>query len=186
MAETREFEGISYKISHREISIPMDRALNCLDRPMCESACKSCPRYGTSWSCPPFDKYNFAGLYPERYDNLILILTKITTQRRISLETARSIFNNEMRLFMPSVRRKAKELGGVVYGFACSCDLCSQTCARIEKQPCRFPLLAGPSLEAAGFNVGMLLTKFGNEELSWSDDGFAPASLTYVSAIAYS
>ena len=174
-----------FDIDHARVDVPMVEALKCIDKEMCASACRSCPRYSTSWSCPPFDRYDFAGLHPDRFNTLSLIVTRFVSHEKMPLETARRLFNEEMRKFMPWIRSEAKAKGGVVYGFAGSCDLCTSPCTRNENKPCLHPDIAGPSLEAAGFDVGKLLERYCKMELSWSYDGFAPQTMTYVSAIAY-
>lgn len=164
----------------------MSEALGCLDREICIAACAACPNYGTSWSCPPFDIYRFRALHPEQYMTLRLVVTQFESHRPMRLDEAYSRFRIEAMSIMPELRNLARQHGGVTYGFACSCDLCREGCSRPLGQPCRHPEEAGPSLEAAGFDVGMLLQKFiPNVRLEWSNDGFAPRVTTYVAAVAY-
>lgn len=177
-------ENEDYVLDCIEVDVPMRAAMDCMDTTMCRSACESCPRYGTSWACPPFDCYDMAGLHPEKYEFLKLLIYRLTSRRRIGMEKARRFFDRELRNFMPALRRYAAAESGALYGFACSCDLCEDACNRTAGMPCRHPHEVCPSLEASGFVVSELLKRFADEELEWGTDGYAPRVLKYVAAIA--
>lgn len=175
-----------YTLTESVYEVAMSEALQCMDVEGCRAACRQCPRYATSWACPPFDLYRFRALQPEHFATLrIIVYTMEFTKSATTLDEARRWFNDEMRRFMPGVRQEAERLNGTVYGFACSCELCDAPCTRPEGKPCRHPHAAGPSLEAVGFDVARLLERFCHRTLDWSPDGtHVPQRLTYVAAIA--
>ena len=185
LCEPETMEQKLFEINHERFEVRMETALECLDIEMCNKACESCSNFGKSWACPPFREYDFPGLHPERFENLIIFVSTLHFRQRILIEDARKIFNKELYIFMPQLRQEAQKLAGIVYGFACSCDLCRSACTRTFNKPCRHANLIGPSLEAAGFNVSKLLSRFCGNDLKWSQNGYAPREMRYVSAIAY-
>ncbi len=179
-------DGTAYSLERLVKDIPMSDAIKvAMSRDACDKACRACPRYGRSWACPPFELYDFPGLHPERFDTLRLVVTRINTEKPVSMDEGYGIFLTEKQLLMPQLYQTAREKEGIVYGFAGTCDLCSDDCTRSLGQPCRHPDLAGPALEAAGFDVSCLLREFFGLDLVWSDNGNAPDVMTYVAGIAY-
>lgn len=169
----------------RTADIAMSEAMTCMDLAMCNAACSSCPNHGTSWACPPFDRYDFPGLHPEQFEHLLIMVISFTAHQPIPTDEAYRLFRDEALKHVSSLRQKARSLRGVTYGLACSCDLCNEPCTRLKGEECRHPDKSGPSLEAAGFDVGLLLKKFFSLELAWGNEGHAPAVTRYVAAVAY-
>lgn len=179
-------DGKIYKVDRIVKEVSMDQAMAvAMSREACEAACRACPRYGKAWSCPPFGRYDFRGLHPEQFDTLRLVVTRIEPSEPISMDKGNDIFRAEKRLLMPYLYERARQKDGTVYGFAGNCDLCPGDCPRITGGPCRHPEMAGPSLEAAGFDISRLLEEYFGLDLVWSDDSFAPRIMTYMAAVAY-
>lgn len=130
--------------------ISLDRSF----RDMCTS--NACGMYGRCYVCPPdvgnieelmseVKKYDYAFVYQtvtvleDSYDFEGMIQAKKLTYP--IAQKLRVIFND---LGIPALHLGA---GG--------CGIC-ETCAKQTKEPCRFPELALPSLEAYGINVSHL------------------------------
>ena len=180
MMETEKFT-----IVRMEFTVPMARALECRDIPMCELGCRTCEHYGKAWICPPFEKYDFAGLHPETFDTLRLFIFRFEPQTIMTIEEARNEYNAAIKELMKDVRREASAIDAVVYGNGYDCDLCQGSCRRHEGTVCQHPAQASPSLEAVGFNVVKLLKSCCDIDLLWSDTGDAPRATHYVVAYAY-
>lgn len=65
--------------------------------------------------------------------------------------------------------------------FAGFCTLCTQECARIIGEPCRYPTKIRHSLESFGFDIGKTASQLLNIDLKWSNDGRLPEYFTLVS-----
>lgn len=170
----------------RRFEVSMADALNCLEPHMTAEACRACPRYGKSWTCPPFDTYDFETLHPERRKKLLLVLISIVCRHGESIIDFNDFSESELHQIMENLRKEAGDKNGVVYGLASRCDLCRGQCRRTQALPCKFPERVAPSLEAVGFNVSSLLSRFCNTSLQWADkQGRVPQQMTLVAAIAY-
>lgn len=131
--------------------IPLDRCF----RDMCAS--NACGMYGKCYMCPPdvgdiealmreVKKYEYALVYQmvsaleDSYDFEGMIEAKKRTY---------PIAQQLRKMFADMKIQDALPLG------AGGCGVC-ETCAKRENEPCRFPDLALPSLEAYGVNVSQL------------------------------
>ena len=148
-------------------------------RDMC--AMNSCGVYGKCWMCPPdvgdieqlmsdVKKYSYALVYQmiseleDSYDFEGMIKAKKNSYK----------INKDIRATVEKL-----SLGKVLYLGAGGCGVC-ETCAKHEDQPCRFPELATPSLEAYGINVSQLAKVSDMKYVNGVN------TVTYFSAILFS
>lgn len=174
-----------FNVVKQVFTVPMSQAMECLDPAMCELGCSTCEHYGDAWICPPFEKYDFAGLHPETFRTLRLFIFRFEPRTAMSIDEAREEYNTALKVLMKEVRDEASAVSAVVYGNGYDCDLCPGECRRRKGGGCLHPSEASPSLEAAGFNVVRLLKECCDIDLVWSENGYAPQATHYVVAYAY-
>lgn len=102
-------------------------------------------------------------------------------------------FSESGKLVLPERKRIQKQLldmekqcNGYSFVYTGSCLYCPQgTCTRLENQPCRYPNLIRPSLEACGFDIGLTLSELFDIELKWGKNGLLPEYLMMVSGFLH-
>lgn len=145
--------------------------------------CLECPLHASSWLCPP--------IAPEitgriaRYHRMHVCGLKITPAAGCTLEGAELLQHGRLML-EPRLLDIEKELGGRACGLSGRCPYCGgEACARRDGLPCRHPELARPSLEALGFDVTALSSRYLKTEILWEHDGVRPEYFMLVGAVFY-
>ena len=155
--------------------IVTDRAF----RDMCAS--NACGMYGKCYMCPP-DVGDIDELMAEvkKYDYALVYQT--VTELEDSYDFEGMI---EARKKMPDISVKLRktfedmEISHALHLGVGNCGVC-ETCAKRNGEPCRFPALALPSLEAYGINVSLLAKASGMKYINGQD------TVTYFGAVLFS
>ena len=130
-------------------------ALDASFRDMCAS--NACGLYGKCWMCPPdvgdieqlmkdVRGYQYALVYQTVSD----IEDSYDFEGMVNAKKSSYKVNKNIRSAVDGLN-----LHKVLYLGAGGCGVCER-CAKRDEQPCRFPELATPSLEAYGINVSQL------------------------------
>lgn len=151
------------------------------DAERCAASCRSCPNFGRTWACPPFD-FDVDD-YLAGYRTALIIVTKITPSR------PGLPFAEAGRLIRPERIRHERRLleleqhyGGRAFAYVGTCLHCPEgCCTRPQGLPCRHPERVRPSLEACGFDLCRTTEELFGIPLRWSHDGRLPEYLTLVS-----
>lgn len=133
-------------------------------------ACRSCPAYGTLWSCPPL-----AAGYPEFLNRFsVVTLIGMTVKGE---DSDGSISYGDLDLISLPKRlemadrllRWEKEYGGRSFSTIGKCVFCgNEPCSRLAQLPCRHPERVRPSLEAVGFDLVRSADEILGIPLAWS------------------
>lgn len=120
-------------------------------RKLCEK--NVCGHYGKNYMCPPevgsledFQKRVNAYKKGVLFSQVFKIKSRMDYR---NMEEMVETFGENMRAFHIDVKKAG--IDGEVYS-AGHCTLCKE-CAALTEEPCRFPSLSMPSLEAAGIDV---------------------------------
>ncbi|MSS64972.1 DUF2284 domain-containing protein [Velocimicrobium porci] len=140
----------------------------------CE-ACKTCPYYGTLWSCPP--GVPNAKEYLGEFSSVCLIGVKViydeeTRKKSIGSEDRyRDLTYNKVRrtiletlLFMEEIEKNSLTVA------AGRCEIC-KNCARKDGRPCIYPEKKRYSFSAFGFDITEIASKELKSPLLWSGNG---------------
>ncbi|MBR2474506.1 MAG: DUF2284 domain-containing protein [Clostridia bacterium] len=154
--------------------ISLDRAF----RNMCET--NACGVYGKCWMCPP-DVGDIDMLMAEvgKYDYALVYQTVTELEDSFDfegmVEAKKSTYPIAQKLrnvFKDMNITNALHLG------AGGCGVC-EVCSKRTGEPCRFPELAMPSLEAYGVNVSQLAPAAGMKYINGQD------TVTYFGAVLF-
>ncbi len=161
----------------RELDLDLrEFARDYLDTEAVGAACRSCPRYGATWACRPFD-FDVSDLLG-RYSRLRLFACTFEPGGAdVSFESLRPVrdaLNAEILALEQSE-------GGFATYFGGSCTLCRE-CTRPLGLPCRHPEKMRPSLEALGFDLCRALEDKFHIRLDWSP---SPREITLVAALLH-
>ncbi len=145
-----------------------------------EGYCRTCPNYGCSWGCPPFEFDVEA--YLAGYATALLIATRITpTANDLPISASRQLICPERERLESRLLDMERQYGGRSFAYVGTCLYCPEgTCTRSEGKPCLHPDLVRPSLEACGFDIGKTTSELFGIELKWGPDGKMPEYLTLV------
>mgnify|MGYP001660760913 CR=1 FL=1 len=149
----------------------------CLNIPQTMEACAACPRYGTVWSCPPFEEG------PEAFWNSFqtielfgkkLILSEalrepVYTMDQLTQESKR-IMAPYKDLLREDLLNREKGYPGSYSLSVGACEICEE-CTRKKGDPCLHPEQMRPSVEAIGGLVTEILKRYFGEELAWGERG---------------
>ena len=155
--------------------IETDRAF----RDMC--ALNSCGVYGKCWMCPP-DVGDIDVLMNEVGKYQFALVYQIVSELEDSYDFEGMVkAKKQFYKLVKNVREHldVSELTEVLYLGAGGCGMCS-SCAKRDGEPCRFPKLATPSLEAYGINVSQLAKAADMKYISGQD------TVTYFGAVLFS
>lgn len=169
-------------MTFREVDISLSDFIERFrDKQLAEAGCNQCPRFGTTWACPPFDFDVEERLHHYKYIRLIACSFHTDTSQNVSFETILPYRENlnEKLLEIES------DLEGLACSFAGSCIICKE-CARINGHPCIHPDKVRPPLEAYGFNLVKTLEEIFDIKLEWANRGNIPKRLTLLGAVLYS
>lgn len=148
-------------------------------REMCER--NACGVYGKCYMCPP-DVGDIDGLMAEvrKYDYALVYQTVSELEDSYDFE---GMVEAKKRTYplAQQLRRVFDEhcIAKVLHLGAGGCGVC-ETCAKRTGEPCRFPSLAMPSLEAYGVNVSRLASAAGMKYINGQD------TVTYFGAVLFS
>ena len=155
--------------------IETDRAF----RAMCEA--NSCGVYGKCYMCPP-DVGDIDALMAEIPQYSYALVYQTVSELEDSFDFEGMVEAKKASYALSQALRKSFE------GFAVQkrlhlgsggCGVC-ETCAKRIGEPCRFPKLAMPSLEAYGINVSALAKASGMKYINGQD------TVTYFGAVLFS
>ena len=147
-------------------------------RDICAS--NACGMYGRCYMCPP-DVGEIESLMAElgSYDYVLVYQTVSELEDSYDFE---GMIEAKKRTYpiAQSLRSFFSELGidSVLHLCAGGCGVCP-TCAKQTGEPCRFPALAMPSLEAYGINVSALAKSADMKYINGQD------TVTYFGAVLF-
>ena len=154
--------------------IPLDRAF----RDMCAS--NACGVYGKCYMCPP-DVGDIDVLMGEikHYKHAFVYQTVTVLEDSFDFEGMIDA-KKQMYKIAQKIRGLFDELEikNVLHLGAGGCGVC-ESCAKRTNEPCRFPHLAMPSLEAYGVNVSGLAKAAGMKYINGQD------TVTYFGAVLF-
>lgn len=149
------------------------------------SLCRECPRYATSWLCPPLTEAQVGEI--ESYTKARIIALKIVPDAKFDGHGTEL-----MALCRPTLEQrllqveKSRPEPARACGLSGRCLHCGDTpCARTTGAPCPHPSLARPSLEAFGFDVTAIASEVLHTPILWERDGMRPAYYMLVGAVFY-
>ncbi len=121
-------------------------------------ACRSCPRFGRRWGCPPHDGTAAIGYRSYR----MAMLIGIDTPPTFDLRRLRAAVE-------PMLAKHERRLDGRMTALPGECPYCptEDDCTRLHENPCRHPGLVRPSLEALGIDVCALSQETLGREITW-------------------
>lgn len=125
--------------------------------------CRDCPRFGKTWSCPPFD-YDPAERLT-RFRSASIYLSKIHTLPS-DTDYFTPLAPERARILSFITREQALHPGSFYLGLAGECTRCS-SCTRTHGHPCRRPDDLHPSLEAWGFDVTAISSRMMDTRIIW-------------------
>lgn len=148
-------------------------------RDMCAS--NSCGVYGKCWMCPPdvgdidelmaqVTKYQYALVYQTVSD----LEDSYDFEGMIDAKKQSYVIAGKVRDFVNGLKLK-----DVLHLGAGGCGVC-EVCAKRTNEPCRFPYLAMPSLEAYGINVSRLAAAADMKYINGEN------TVTYFGAVLFS
>ena len=145
-------------------------------RDMCNP--NQCPRYNTSWSCPPacppLEKLRERAL---SYTGGILVQTVGKIKDSLDWEAMMQIEKNHKINFSKLCQELKNEFTSIMPMSAGSCSLC-ETCTYPEN-PCRYPEKMSPSMEACGIFVSKLCE---NNGLAYN---YGPTNMAFTSCVLF-
>lgn len=164
----------------REILIPTGELLkDCIDVPRVTGYCRQCPKYATSWACPPFD-FDVSELW-RSYSSVCLCTAKgFTPPELLSGSYTREELNDiSEKLCEPLAARLhlrlsqiSRENRGSKIISPDGCHICGKGgCKRLEGLACPHPQHMTPSIEALGIDAQLTLSRYFGEQLMWGKDG---------------
>ncbi len=178
---------VDYVLETSYTIINMEEYINSyFDMKKFHELCSKCDKYGTLWSCPP---YNFnVGDYINKYKYAYIICTKILLDDSLIRETKKDEVINCTYKIINDVRKKLdkkllkleKRYPDSISLFAGSCISCN-TCTRLNSSLCIKPDLMRYSLESLGFDVAKTVSELLKTEIKWAKDSL-PEYFTLVSA----
>ena len=148
-------------------------------RGMCES--NACGVYGKCWMCPPYvGEIDELMARVGKYDYALVYQT--VTELEDSFDFEGMIEAKKKSYPLAQSLRKAFDdvhFEKVLHLGAGGCGVC-ETCSKRTNEPCRFPELAMPSLEAYGINVSELAKASGMKYINGQN------TVTYFGAVLFS
>jgi len=141
--------------------------------------CKSCPKYGKFWSCPPHG-FDVSG-YIHQFQHACIIGVKVHLDPVQNRNDALAYYHHRRHLLNAALLEIEADLSTAEVLFSGNCDVCN-TCSRKEGQPCIRKDKMRYSLESLGYNVSEISETLLGKKLQW-DQGKMPEYLVLVAAI---
>lgn len=156
--------------------------------------CKSCPRYGASWACPPYDNNQELTemLNGYKYAYLFGFKVVIADEFRFKANSVKERTELTYEILNPVrdlLDTRFYELEGRVATdcrvfFSGRCRRCMPNeCTRRVNKPCAKPTQMRHSLESLGFDLGRTMSELLGIELKWSTDNSLPEYLMAITGI---
>lgn len=170
----KEIAVTAYNLEYRKNSMPLPNfRQNYQDREKYIAYCRECPRYDTTWSCPPlsFDVDD----YLERFSWIGVLCAKINLTEEVIAEadTPEKIKSVGWEILLSvklgmeeKLRRLEKDISGSVSLSSGGCNLCSE-CSRKDSAPCRQPNKMRYSLDAFGFDLTAITKDMFDIDILW-------------------
>lgn len=177
--------GLDEKVEVKEANLSMSQLIeNCYRPTECLKACRNCENFGKIWCCPPFTD-DFVEIYKNH--KVKIIVTKIDFDgSQTPLENKLDIYSDVCSTIHQTLLQKERGMSGIALSFVGNCTFCpTGTCTRPQCLPCRHTEKARRSLEGVGFDVGLILKKYFNMKLDWSNKDKEYSYLTFVAAFIY-
>lgn len=137
--------------------------------------CRKCPKYGSSWHCPPYD-----------YDVRIIdkfSFTHLFAAQVFGFNNYTAAINAVWNITHPVLMRLEQQYPDSM-AFDMTCQLCGdEQCSRIDNLPCRHPEQMRHSIESFGFDIAKTTKELFGIPLLWSKDGSTPEYLVFVTAL---
>ena len=155
------------------------------DAPRFEILCRQCPRYNTTWHCPPYDFSTLEAVSQYRHVHLFATKVSLTPQER-QQDTAAlypQVMQRVWDITHPQLMRlEAQYPGSLTFGMACR--LCGDApCTRTKGLPCRHPDQMRHSIESFGFDMAKTAQDIFGIPMLWGKDGQAPEYLIFITAL---
>ena len=184
--------GEGFSIAHYAASLPVkEYVTDYRDEEKFIGFCKQCRRYGTTWTCPPYDFDTTR--YIEAYQQAIIIGSKIIfdaekraacTTAEAAIKTAKTGMTQAFKVVTRFLRMLEKTYPDSICFLGTHCLLCGTLpCTRLKGLPCRHPDKVRHSLESVGFDIGKTTDRLLGIELKWSNDGSLVEYITVVTAL---
>lgn len=181
---------MKYSVTSKEVTIGADEFIGRYrDVERIRQFCLTCPGYGMTWSCPPFD---FAPRsVSDGFDRVRLMGTTIEFDEETraackSAEQSAMMGREAMQEVWQALLPRLYEMERQVPGSRCftfRCTLCPEGCTRPEGLPCRHRDKMRHSLESVGFDIEAMTRELFGIDLEWSTDGSLPKHITLVTAL---
>ena len=159
----------------RQTYIDIEKFLGC---------CAACPRYGQTWSCPPYD-FDPADVW-KAYDAVQLYALQIFPEdaaaRSAAFADPEAFLFPYRKMLDALLEEKEHETTGSLRLDPGRCRVCD-VCARREGKPCRFPDKLRYSLESLGGNVGAIAADKLGAPLLWGTKDAPPEYFVLVGAV---
>lgn len=163
----------THKILTATITADQLRKYRCPE--MFIDSCKSCPSYGTRYSCPPFDFDEEEYLFSHRFAHIILTMIyydkeTIEYTRNNPKRQSEVLFNSRMEVFdiIEGMKLKKEKDGGV--SVACySCNDCTD-CRRKYGEECISPEKVRYAVAGFGFDITKITKDLFDTDLLWQTE----------------
>ena len=112
---------IPYRAEDFSVTIPVaDYIARFRDAERFEGCCRTCPNYGRSWGCPPFD-FDVEE-YLTRYSRALLIATKIVPEQGgLPIAEAKRLIHPERQRLERRLLEMERRYGGRSFAYVGSC-----------------------------------------------------------------
>ena len=145
-------------------------------RDMCNP--EQCPKYNTSWSCPPAcPPLENLREKAASFGSGVVVQTVGEIEDSLDWEAMMEIEKNHKANFANFCDELRKEHFPIMPMSAGTCTIC-ETCTYPEN-PCRFPEKMSPSMEASGIFVSKLCKSNGLEY------NYGPSKMAYTSCVLF-
>ena len=145
-------------------------------REMC--AADRCGSYGKNWSCPPYcGSLEELSWRAGRYAEGVLLQSTGVMEDDFDFETMMAterLHKDRFNRLVREVKKIGQDCMPMSAGACCLCGACG-----CPKEPCRFPELAYPSMEACGVMVSDTCEKNGMGYY------YGPCTVTYTACILF-
>ena len=179
LLDTLTAEALSLGASKATVIPTSSIVLDASFRKLCKA--NACGVYGKCWMCPP-DVGEIDELMARvgQYDLALVYQTVSSLEDSYDFEGMQEAKQQHYKL--SSALRDVFAQKGILTALHLGCGGCGvcETCAKRSGEPCRFPTLAMPSLEAYGVNVSKLAVTASMKYINGQN------TVTYFGAVLFS